>query len=398
MSNEDRSYADERRETAESRAREAAGSRRQVYALVGLFMVSVLVIGIVLAILSAGVGGQGSWWQKVSMTHTPLQKGSIGQDIEITARVLGLPKNVTLSYMVIPNNASFNTYRYIKPNNVYMLLTAAGGDQYSYTITGTEVLGDITYSISASDSYGNSAVTQTYKIAVDDFNVEWPAKELTVYVTQTATVPVTIRSYNNFVSAVSLRAVALGMNALPGGLAAEFSPATVTPSPGGAVTSQLVIRSTSTTFIPSGLYNVKVEAWSSTQRGTVTRNSSIAVLKVPDFDFTVNPTSQSVVRQVINQITERVTPFNITVNIQQGFESNLQFRVAGLPGQGVYYRWVIGNANWHSTGNTLVNLEIVTQSTATVGSYTLTIYVTGGGFEKFKQVSFIVMESTQSPT
>jgi len=396
LSDEDRSFADERRAGAEARAREAAGSRRQVYALVGLFMVSVLVIGIVLAILSAGVGGQGSWWQKVTMTHTPVQKGSIGQDIEITAKVLGLPKNVTLSYMVIPNNASFYTYRFIKPNNVYMLLTAAGGDQYSYTITGTEVLGDITYSISASDSYGNSAVTQTFKISIDDFNVEWPAKELSVYVTKTATVPVTIRSFNSFVSAVSLRCVALGLNALPGGLAAEFRPASVTPGPGGVVTSQLVIRSTSTTFIPSGLYNVKVEAWASTQRGTVTRNSSIAILKVPDFDFTVSPTSQSVVRQVINQITERVTPFNITVNIQEGFESNLQFRVAGLPNTGVYYRWVIGNANWHSTGATLVNLEIVTQSVATVGSYTLTIYVTGGGFEKFKQVSFIIQESTQT--
>ena len=377
---------------------EAATSRRQIYALVGLFMVSVLVIGVVLAILSTGVGqGGGSWWQKIAITHTPVTTGSLGQDIDITATVTGFPKNVTLSYLVLPNNATYATFHTIAPKTVYMLLISTGGYQYSYTIQGTEVLGNIAYHIAASDTYGNMAVTEQINIQIDDFVVETVAKEMTVYVSTPATTTVTVRSINGFSSAVSLRAITLGLTALPGGLAADFNPASVTPPKGGTATSQLTIRSTSTQFVPSGIYYMKVEGLAGTQRGTIVRNGTISTLKVPDFDFTVSPSSQSVTRQVVSQVFEKITPFNLTITIQQGFESDLAFRAIGLPATGVGYRWVIAGANFHTTGTTTVTLQITTTPSATVGSYTLTIYVTGGGLEKWKQVSFVVMEATQSP-
>lgn len=379
----------------EARA-EAATSRRQIYALVGLFMVSVLVIGVVLAILSAGVaGGGGSWWQRTAITHTPVTKATLGQDIDITARVTGWPKNVTLTYTVVPNNATTYTFRSIQPKIVFMLLLSAGGDQYSYTIAGIEVLGDISYHIAAVDSYGNAAITQTAKIAVDDFAVSTTAKEMSVYVATSAKTTVTISSFNSFSSPVTLRAVALGLNALPGGLAADFNPATVTPPAGGAATSELTIRSTSRDFVPAGRYYVKVEGIASTPRGAIVRNSSVAILKVPDFDFDVTPSSQSVTRQVIGELVERITPFNVTLNIREPFESNFKFRAIGLPVTGVYYRWVVGNATFTAAGTTVVTLQIITRSVAQLGTYTLTIYVTGGGLEKFKQVTFNIYETSQ---
>jgi len=380
----------------EARA-EAATSRRQIYALVGLFMVSVLVIGVVLAILSAGVagGGGGSWWQRTAITHTPVTKATLGQDIDITARVTGWPKNVTLTYTVVPNNATTYTFRDIQPRIVFMLLLSAGGDQYSYTIRGTEVLGDISYFIAAVDSYGNAAVIQMVKIAVDDFAVSTTAKEMAVYVAQSAKTTVTVTSFNSYSSPVTLRAVALGLDTLPGGLVAEFSPATVTPPKGGSVTSELTIRSTQREFVPAGRYYFKVEGITGTPRGSIVRNSSVAILKVPDFDFDVTPSSQSVTRQVIGELVERITPFNITLNIREGFESAFTFRVIGLPITGVYYRWVIGNATFTMAGRTVVTLQIITRSVAQLGTYTLTIYVTGGGLEKFKQVTFNIYETTQ---
>ena len=379
----------------EARA-EAATSRRQIYALVGLFMVSVLVIGVVLAILSAGVaGGGGSWWQRVAITHTPVTKATLGQDIEITARVTGWPKNVTLTYTVVPNNSTTYTFRNIQPKIVFMLLLSAGGDQYSYTIQGIEVLGDMSYNIAAVDSYGNAAVTQTVKIAVDDFAVSTTAKEMSVYVATSAKTTVTVTSFNSFTSPVTLRAVALGLDTLPGGLAAEFNPATVTPPKGGAATSELTIRSTSKDFVPAGRYYFKVEGITGTPRGSIVRNSSVAILKVPDFDFDVTPSSQSVTRQVIGELVERITPFNITLNIKEPFESDFKFRVIGLPVTGVYYRWVVGNATFTAAGRTVVTLQIITRSVAQLGTYTLTIYVTGGGLEKFKQVTFNIYEISQ---
>ncbi|MBS7622505.1 hypothetical protein KEJ39_02360 [Candidatus Bathyarchaeota archaeon] len=383
-------------ESPEEAKAEAAASRRQIYALVGLFMVSVLVIGVVLAILSAGVaGGGGSWWSRVTVTHTPITKAMLGQDIEVTARVTGWPKNVTLTYTVVPNNSTTYTFRNIQPKIVFMLLLSAGGDQYAYTIQGTEVLGDISYHIAAVDAYGNAAATPTMKIAVDDFAVSMTAKEMSVYVAKSAKTTVTVTSFNSFSSPVALRAVALGLETLPGGLAAEFNPATVTPPKGGSVTSELTIRSTSTEFVPAGRYYVKVEGIVGTPRGSIIRNSSIAILKVPDFSFEVTPSSQSVTRQVIGELVERITPFNITLNIEEPFEAPFSFRVIGLPVTGVYHRWVVANATFTTAGRTVVTLQIITRSVAQLGTYTLTIYVTGGGLEKFKQVTFNIYEVSQ---
>ncbi|MEM4250573.1 MAG: hypothetical protein QW828_01875, partial [Candidatus Bathyarchaeia archaeon] len=202
-------------------------------------------------------------------------------------------------------------------------------------------------------------------------------------------------SFNSFSSPVTLRAVALGLETLPGGLAAEFNPATVTPPKGGSVTSERTIRSTSRDFVPAGRYYMKVEGITGTPRGSIVRNSSIAILKVPDFNFDVTPSSQSVTRQVIGELVERITPFNITLNIEEPFEAPFNFRVIGLPVTGVYHRWVVANATFTTSGRTVVTLQIVTRSVAQLGTYTLTIYVTGGGLEKFKQVTFNIYETTQ---
>jgi hypothetical protein len=392
-------YSSDEERGRRDREREQGGlsSRRQIYALVGLFMVSVLVIGVVLAILSTGVGqgGGGTWWQKVSINHTPVTKSPLGSDIAITAHVIGFPKNVTLNYQIVPNNATTWSIRSIAPKTVFMLLLSAGGDQYSYTIQGTEVLGDITYYIAAADAYGNTAVSQQYKILVDDFAVQSSAKEMTVYVSTPATTTVYVTSFNAFNSPVSLRAITLGLTALPGGLAADFNPPVVTPPAGGTATSTLTIRSTSNQFVPSGIYYMEVQGLTGTSRGSFMRNGTVATLKVPDFDFTVSPSSQTVYRQVVNQIVEQITPFNLTITVQEGFESDLAFSSLGLPATGVGTRWVVAGADFHTTGTTVVTLQIVTDSSAQLGSYTLTIYVTGGGLQKFKQVSFVVLSSPQ---
>jgi len=389
--------ATERDLTVSSEEREeAAASRRQVYALVGLFMVSVLVIAVVLAILSAGFAGGGTWWQRIAISHTPITKAVLGQDLVISAKVTGWPKNVTLNYLVIPNNSTVSTFHDVEWTTAFLLLVSAGGDQYSYTIPGSEVQGDVSYYIVAMDAYGNAAAVPTTRIRIADFAVEIAAKEMTVYSSKSAKTTVTVRSYNDFSSSVRLRAVAGGLDTLPGGLIAEFNPAAVTPPKGGAATAELTVRSTSKEYVPSGKYYMSVEGLASTPRGTMVRNASVILLKVPDFDFDVTPSSQSVTRMVIGEIVERITPFNITLKISEGFESDLAFRVAGLPVTGVDYRWVIAGAKFNTTGTTTVTLQIITRSTAQIGTYTLTIYVSGGGLEKFKQVTFNIYETTQT--
>ncbi len=373
-------------------------SRRQIYALVGLFMISVLVIGVVLALLSTGIGqsGGGTWWQKISITHTPIATSSLGTNIVVTANVIGTPTNVTLNYLIVPNNATYAIIRTVAPETVYMLLLSPGGTQYSYTIQGTEVLGDVTYYISAADAFGNTAITPQYKIAIDDYNIQTSLKEMTVYVSYPAATTVYVNSLNNWTSPISLRATVLGLQALPGGLEADFNPQSVTPPKGGTATATMTVRATSNQFVPGGIYYMRVEGLASTPRGSFMRNGTIVELKVPDFNFTVNPTAQSVKRQVVNQIVEQITPFNLTINVDPGFGSKLGFRTSGLPTTGLYTRWVVANSTFYTTGTTIVTLQIVTNTSVQTGSYTCTIYVSGGGLEKWQQVSFVVLASTQS--
>jgi hypothetical protein len=210
-----------------------------------------------------------------------------------------------------------------------------------------------------------------------------------------ATTTVYVNSLNNWASPISLRATVLGLNALPGGLEADFTPQTVTPPKGGTATATMTVRATSNQFVPGGIYYMRVEGLASTPRGSFMRNGTITELKVPDFNFTVTPTAKSVVRQVVNQIVEQITPFNLTINIKEGFESTLAFRTSGLPTTGLFIRWLNAGSVIHTTGTTVVTLQIVTDTSVATGSYTCTIYVSGGGLEKWQQVSFNVLASTQ---
>jgi len=378
--------------------RDKEGSRRQIYALVGLFMVSVLVIGVVLAILSTGIGGE-TFFQTVKIfEHNPVTRGALGEDIEITARISGFPENVTLSYQVIPNNATSDTFREIKPTNKFMLLITSGGDTYSYTINGEEILGDVTYFISAADSVGNSESTQIFEIEIDDFLVEGMPKLMKVYVNKEAKTTLTVRSINGFDKAVRLRVISQGLETLPGGIIGEFNPATVTPSKGGTATSELTLRASSDEFIPSGVYHIWVEGFVGTQRGTLSRNSSVARLEIPDFDFTVSPSHQRVERVFLGQVTfEQITPYAITVTMDEGFDADLDFRVVGLPSQGVSSRWVFPEETINERpGIQRVELQVITTPSAELGFYTLTIYVTGGGREEFEQVNFDIITQSQT--
>ncbi|WP_455369735.1 hypothetical protein [[Eubacterium] cellulosolvens] len=373
-------------------------SRRQIYALVGLFMVSVLVIGVVLAILSTGIGGE-TFFQTVKIfEHNPITRGALGEDIEITARISGFPENVTLSYQVIPNNSTAESFREIKPVNKFMLLVTSGGDTYSYTIKGEEILGDITYFISAADSVGNSESTQIYQIEVDDFLVEGMPKLMKVYTNKEAKATITVRSINQFTKAVRLRVISQGLDTLPGGIVGEFNPATVTPSEGGTATSELTLRASSDKFIPSGVYSIWVEGYVGTQRGTLSRNSSVARLEVPDFDFTITPTHQRVQRVFLGQVTlEQITPYKIAVTMDEGFDADLDFRVVGLPSLGVTHRWVFPEETiTERPGVQMVELQVITTPSAELGFYTLTVYVTGGGREEFEQVNFDIITQSQT--
>ncbi|NIU82371.1 MAG: hypothetical protein GWN64_02580, partial [Candidatus Thorarchaeota archaeon] len=200
-----------------------------------------------------------------------------------------------------------------------------------------------------------------------------------------------------FEKAVRLRVISQGLETLPGGIVGDFNPATVTPSAGGIASSELTIRATDDKFIPSGVYYIWVEGFVGTQRGTLSRNSSVARLEIPDFDFTISPSFQKVERVFLGQVTlEQITPYTVTVTMDEGFDADLDFRVVGLPTLGVSHRWVFPEEIISERpGVQKVELQVITTPSAELGFYTLTVYVTGGGREEFEQVNFDIITQSQ---
>ncbi len=188
----------------ESLQKMESNPKKRIYIVVGLFLVTVIVLGAVFTIFASGT--LGTWGQRISITHSPITSVYAGEKIEIKAKISGEPKNVTLHYLVNPNNLTSAPYSSLSWSNVYMLLVGAGGEDYSYTIPANEVVGDIYYYLMATGDYGMAQAEPIVKISVSDFYVEVSDKDLVVYVSKPASTKVSVKSINDFDREVSLKA------------------------------------------------------------------------------------------------------------------------------------------------------------------------------------------------
>lgn len=365
--------------------------KKRIYTIVGLFLIAVIVLGAVFTIFASGK--LGTWRQSISITHSPITKAQAGEKVEIRAKVSGSPKNVTLSYIVNPNNLTMTPYRYLTWSNAYMLLVGAGGEEYSYTIPANEVIGDVYYYIMATGEYGAGQAEPIRRISVADFYIEVPEKEFVVYVSKPASAKVTIKSLNDFEREVSLRTIDL-----PGGLIAEFNPSKVTPV-GGVAESTLTIRIATDQYVPGGKYIVSVQGRTITQYlGTtvsITRESEEFILKVPSFDFEISPTSREVKKsELVSTTKEHIVSYNIDLSLRNEFQGNLTFKVAGLPSEGADYRIILTDRMFLVSGTTNIDLQIILDSTISSGTYTLTVSAIGEGYKREKLVTLTIKGAT----
>ncbi len=361
--------------------------KRRVYVVVALFLVAVIVLGTIFTIFASG--RLGTWGQQITITHSPITKAYAGEKIEIRAEVIGDPENVTLSYLVNPNNRTEIPYRTLTWSNVYMLLVGAGGEEYSYTIHANEVIGDVYYYIKAAGEYGQSKAEPIRKISISDFYVEVSDSELEVYTDKPGSTKVSIKSINEFEREVSLKVIDL-----PGGLIAEFNPSTVSLA-GGAAESTLEIRMASDQYVPGGHHAVSVKGESVTYAlGTtmsIARESKDFTVTVPDFTFTISPTSQEVKKSEITGTTkEKIVSYDIDLTLRYGFQGNLSLNVAGLPSEGADHRFILTNDEFLVTGTTDIELQVIVKPGAPTGAYTLTVSIVGEGHEREKLVTLSI--------
>ena len=388
-----------------------ASAKKRMYVVVAMFLVTVVVVGAFLTILASGA--YGGWWQRMTMSHDPITSAPVGQEIEIKEKITGYPENSTLYYLVTPNNATVDTLRQITFKRAFMLLLGERAQEYSYTIPAIEVTGDLIYFIVAIDDFGNEIAEPMHEIEVSDFIVRAGDRRAEVYYVTPSQIEITIESLHNFNSPVTLRISQTYGDYIPSGLAAEFNPKTVTPAKNGVAKSTLTIRALSKDYLPGGDFEITVEGIYSSPYVSIVRNSTVIDLEVPSFDFTVSPTWQELPRSLLSREytagylgRERYVTYNITLDIEGRFSSDFEFRVVGLP-ERLDYRLVLPEKRINMSGQITYSLQIMdkryltgetiitttTEMSSTYyrsGTYLLTIYVVGGGFERWEQATLEV--------
>jgi proteasome lid subunit RPN8/RPN11 len=337
-------------------------TRRQIYALISLVVIiAAVVTGVLLIIGLSGPSGS------LKIDHNPVTSGLIGNDVKLIANAtggVGGVKDVIISYK-LSKDAVWK--------NDNMLLISKESNSYSYTIRGGDVTGNLDYYITASDISGNKVTTPTATIVIGDFEIDTSNSQLTVYVGQSKTTTLVVRSINDFSSSVFLEAPDR-----PSVVASvSFSPQQVTPSKGGEATSTMKV-----TLVPSantGEYPLTIQA----RYGQVTRSMTITVL-VSGFDISASPSSVTVQKG-------KTAIYTVTLDIKKGFTDAISFDITGLPSRGIdQTRILVSNKKIATQGITTLTMEIVTKSDASAGTYNLNIVATGGGITQQETVTLII--------
>jgi len=203
--------------------------------------------------------------------------------------------------------------------------------------------------------YGNKFV---HGPQVDFFVTAVPGT-VTVAQGQIANYTVTVTSVGSFSSPVSLQ-----VSGLPANSTSSFAPVTVTPAPGGSVSSTLKVFTTFST--PNGTYPLTITGISTLPAITRSTNVTLVVtLARPDFVLTANPTD----------ITVNLTKCgNVSASVRSlgTFNSPVNLTLTGLPAH-VASEYIPNPVTPPIGGTVFSTLRLCPAYDATPGNYTLTV-------------------------
>ena len=329
-----------------------------------LVLLLVIVVAIVTGTLLAAIYFGGN--APLKLGHQPVTSGIIGNDINLIANVTGGAggaKNLTIYYKLSKDTVW-------KSN--HMALASKEGNIYSYTIPGSDVIGNVDYYMIASDSEGNKVASPTTTVVIEDFEIRAADSQITIYVGQSKNTTVTIKSINGFNSPISLQA----SDKPPEIATVIFTPQRVTPPQGDQATSTVNVAVPASAN--TGEYEIKIQA----TYGQVTRTTSLKVL-VSGFDTAISPSSVTVQRG-------KKAIYTVTLDVKKGFTDTISLNVTGLPSKGIDQMSIVLNKTIAAEGTTTLTVEIVTKYNVPVGTYNLKITATGGGIAREERVTLII--------
>ncbi|MEM2865240.1 MAG: hypothetical protein QXR65_08270 [Candidatus Bathyarchaeia archaeon] len=354
-------------------------TRRQLYAIVA----AILVFGGMIsgALIYSSYQGWIAPSVQVSLPeieHTPVARGVVGEAVTLKAKVTGGTdgiKNVTLHYEWSERVEAETVVSSIEHpwKRALMLLVAAGGDEYAYTIPGEEVAGDIDYFIVATDKAGHSTSTPIYTVEVADFALEAPTDPIHVYIGSTAKANVTVKSLGGFSSKVVLT-----LSDTPYGVEASITPSSLTPSKDGAASAELTVSARMAPGTFRGVFELKITGRS----GTAEHHRKVKIV-VPNYELSVSPSSTTIKKG-------ETAVYRVKVSPSFDFQREITFKLEGLPGEYAAWRISLSGNKVAIGAETEFLLEISTDAKVEAGTYPLILSAEGGGIKTESRITLTI--------
>ena len=314
-------------------------------ARMGLFIIGLLLAGIFFGTALLG--------SSPTIEHRPPTQGLAGSSIMLNATISGTilgVKSVTLHYKL-------GAVPYWK--STQSLPLSPGSNLYVATIPSQEVIGDISYYITAVDNLGRVSNSQTFTISFSDFYVS-TSPRLVIYAGRSETSIIEIKSSGNFNSPVTL-----SLQGLPVGASCKLVPELVAPPINGSTQSTLIVSTTAATA--SGNYTLTVAGVA----GQLGRQCQL-ILLIPDFNISSTP-----LRQVVARGESAI--FEVALTPLYGFATDIFLEVLGLPLGTAASPFRVPENKISLSGSMILTLSISTSWLTARGTHTLTILGVGGG-------------------
>jgi proteasome lid subunit RPN8/RPN11 len=343
--------------------------------LLALIIITLAVTGGIVAL--AYYRSPGVYGGNLAITHTsPNGPFAIANPITFDANVTGTDLlNVTLAYRIIEMASSGKGLIVGDLIKVPMLLRAAGGNTYSYTVPSSEISGVyVQYYISAYDGSGNVVRTEVYNLSVGDFIWSNDKTDEVVVIRQmTSQVSLPLETINGFSKLVTLRVV----GSAPAGVSVRpVASQVIPPNPG-----VLQISSTSDAQLVQK-YEMEIDAVYSPAGASAVQivRTTTLVLTITDFDFDISPTYMESGRG-----TDVYVSYTLTLRVYDGFvaTNNFQFSVTGLPDH-TSWQLILVSYKIDNTGlaTSVYSLQVKVESNAPTGLFLFNVNIsaaTSGG-------------------
>lgn len=215
-----------------------------------------------------------------------------------------------------------------------------------------------------------------------DFTISGNTGSVAVIQGNTSLSGVTVSSLNGFNSTVSL-----SIAGVPNGVTATFLPTSLTPASGGSASSTLELQVFSSA-VP-GNYTLTVTGVS----GSISHSFSfrLSAIQAPPPCCIGSANFQFGLPNEVNIVVGNTSFTTITVTSESGFSAPVNLSISGLP-SGVTAKFLPASVTPPDGGSTVSTLDLDVSSSATPGTYTLTIVGVSGSISNSASLTLNILE------